>query len=416
MALIHAIILNFYETQRNLQRPMIDVFSSLLVGVGAASVLSLTLPYILGASAFPRTVFLIGAPLTLIDLILIRLPLIVYAKQRSFNRQITVVAKNLSFAKRLADLLYQNHLGSKVIPVALDHDFQAGVLEPKPDILVICPDVDPELRAEVQSWCLQTGVEFYVIPNLYEVFLRSASMSRIDDFPVFSVSPPSLTAASRIMKRILDLSIAFLGLIISLPLVPIIAILIKLDSPGPILYSQQRVGEGGRLFSILKFRTMFTNAERKTGPVLATANDPRITRVGRFLRKTRLDELPQLWNVLIGEMSLVGPRPERPEFVQEYENSIPLYGLRHRVKPGITGLAQVVAKYDTDVRDKLRYDLMYIAEHSILFDIRILAMTVKTMVIPGLNGDAGLANGLEEKWMALIARQEQGVVTKNLYK
>lgn len=149
-----------------------------------------------------------------------------------------------------------------------------------------------------------------------------------------------------------------------------------------VIYSQVRAGRDNRLFKVHKFRTMIDGAERLTGPVMASANDPRITKVGSFLRKTRLDELPQLWNVLKGEMSFVGPRPERPNFIQEFARMNPSYNYRMKVKPGITGLAQVKGNYSTDFRDKLKFDLLYIRNYSIFLDLQIIANTLQVIFTP----------------------------------
>ncbi|MFQ3648350.1 MAG: sugar transferase, partial [Anaerolinea sp.] len=162
-------------------------------------------------------------------------------------------------------------------------------------------------------------------------------------------------------------------------ILPVIAIAIKRDSPGPVFYTQARVGRYGRLFNIIKFRTMITDAEKFSGAVFAGENDPRITRVGRFLRRTRLDELPQLINILRGDMSLVGPRPERPEHVARLQEKIPFYRTRHVVRPGLTGWAQVRYHYGADDHDamvKLQYDLYYIRHQSVLLDVDILIRTV----------------------------------------
>jgi lipopolysaccharide/colanic/teichoic acid biosynthesis glycosyltransferase len=169
-----------------------------------------------------------------------------------------------------------------------------------------------------------------------------------------------------------------------LPVLGIVAALVKLTSPGPALYHQKRVGQHGHVFMVHKFRSMRTDAESTTGAVWAKANDSRVTPIGRFLRRTRLDEVPQLWNVFKGEMSLVGPRPERPEFVAELTEKIPFYGFRHVVRPGLTGWAQVRYTYGASVEDaleKLQYDLFYIKHLSIPFDVFILFSTVKTVVM-----------------------------------
>jgi sugar transferase (PEP-CTERM system associated) len=188
--------------------------------------------------------------------------------------------------------------------------------------------------------------------------------------------------ATRAIKRMLDLALAIVGLIFAAPLVALTAIAVRLESPGPLLYRQERVGEHGRVFTLYKFRSMRTDAESGT-PVWATAHDDRVTRVGRFIRKTRLDELPQLWNVVRGDMSFVGPRPERPFFVNQLAEAIPFYMERHVVKPGLTGWAQVKYRYGSSVEDameKLRYDLYYIKHMSIVFDLTIVVDTVKVVV------------------------------------
>jgi sugar transferase (PEP-CTERM system associated) len=187
----------------------------------------------------------------------------------------------------------------------------------------------------------------------------------------------------RLVRRVLNFSVAFLGLILALPLLPFIALAVKLGSPGPILYRQKRVGKGSKSFYCYKFRTMRQDAEADTGATWATDNDPRITRVGGFLRLSRLDEIPQLWCVLKGDMHFVGPRPERPEFVEWLSREIPYYGVRHTVRPGITGWAQVQYKYGNtleDAREKLQYDLFYIKNASVGLDFWIVFQTIKIVL------------------------------------
>jgi len=215
--------------------------------------------------------------------------------------------------------------------------------------------------------------------------------------------PRSGYVAGTAVKRLIDLTLASVGLLFLLPFFAIIAVLIKLDSRGSIVYAQERIGLNrrrgrgrksqpasdrrksdafGRPFTIYKFRTMITNAESKTGPVWADASDFRVTRLGRILRKTRIDEFPQFWNVIRGDMSLVGPRPERPSFVQSLAKSIPDYPKRCSALPGITGLAQVKWKYDTSIETvsrKLQYDLYYVNHGRLLLDLKIMAATVSVM-------------------------------------
>jgi len=189
--------------------------------------------------------------------------------------------------------------------------------------------------------------------------------------------------AFRLVRLLLNFTIGLTGLILSAPLIPLIALAIRLDSSGSVLYRQERVGRGGKVFNCYKFRTMYQDAEADSGPTWAGDDDPRITRVGRILRITRLDEIPQLWCVMKGDMAFVGPRPERPEFVEWLTREIPYYGIRHLVRPGITGWAQINYKYGNsaeDAKEKLQYDLFYIKNASMGLDLLILFQTVKTVL------------------------------------
>ena len=189
---------------------------------------------------------------------------------------------------------------------------------------------------------------------------------------------------NRGLRRLLNVCAALFGLVLSMPLLPFIALAVKLGSGGPALYRQKRVGQGGKVFYCYKFRTMRKDAEADTGATWATDDDPRITRVGKFLRSSRLDEIPQLWCVLVGDMHFVGPRPQRPEFVEWLTREIPYYGVRHVVRPGITGWAQVQYKYGNtleDAREKLQYDLFYIKNASVGLDLLILFQTIKIVLL-----------------------------------
>jgi sugar transferase (PEP-CTERM system associated) len=192
------------------------------------------------------------------------------------------------------------------------------------------------------------------------------------------------STAFLVTRRLLSLLVSLVGLLLSLPLIPFIALAIKLTSPGPIFYSQKRVGLGGSVFFCHKFRTMRQDAEADTGATWANDDDPRITKIGKFLRSSRLDEIPQLWCVLKGDMAFVGPRPERPEFVEWLSKEIPYYGVRHIVRPGITGWAQVRYKYGNtieDAKEKLQYDLFYIKNASLGLDVLIMFQTVKIVLL-----------------------------------
>ena len=218
--------------------------------------------------------------------------------------------------------------------------------------------------------------EIKVIPASYEFLSLRGGIDELGDLPMVSLLSSPLYGWDRVFKRTFDLIFGTLILVIVSPIMLVISLLIKLTSEGPILYKQERVGMDGRTFQVLKFRTMKIDAEKETGPVWAKENDSRSTKVGAFLRRTSLDELPQLFNMIKGEMSLVGPRPERPNFVEEFRNRIPSYMLRHKIKAGMTGWAQVNGwRGNTSLEKRIEHDLYYIENWSIGFDLRILMMT-----------------------------------------
>lgn len=219
-----------------------------------------------------------------------------------------------------------------------------------------------------------------VVPSVYDILVGRVSSLRLHDVPLVEVLKNPREDIAFLIKGMVDVLVALFLLIFSLPLWLVAAVLIKLTSPGPILYRQRRIGQGGKEFTMYKMRTMVDGAEQKTGPVLATHEDERITRAGRFLRANRIDEIPQLLNVLNGTMSLVGPRPERPEFTKEFLCTVPGYAERLQVKPGLTGLAQINGEYHTTPEYKLKYDLAYIYNYSLWLDMRVLAETVKVML------------------------------------
>ncbi|MGI1659316.1 MAG: sugar transferase [Desulfitobacterium sp.] len=233
---------------------------------------------------------------------------------------------------------------------------------------------------EIINTCLERGEEVLLVPDLMEILVYGAELQYVDDSLMFKLKPLGLTPTQRFIKRAFDLIVALILLVIISPFMIFLNLLIPILSPGSPIFSQERLGRSNLVFKMKKFRSMVDNAEAKTGPVLAIEKDPRITEFGSFLRGTRLDELPQLFNVLKGEMSLVGPRPEREFFAGQFTKTIPYYSYRTIVKPGITGLAQVKGKYTTSPEDKLRMDLIYICNYSLGLDIKILLQTVRVVL------------------------------------
>jgi exopolysaccharide biosynthesis polyprenyl glycosylphosphotransferase len=224
------------------------------------------------------------------------------------------------------------------------------------------------------------AASLWVLPSAYETLIGRLRFRPLGELPLLEVRAAAPHGLAGAAKRLLDIAAASAGLALGAPLLAVAAAAIRIASGPPAFYSQSRVGRGGRIFRLWKLRTMRTGAENETGAVLAARGDPRVTRVGRMLRAARIDEIPQLVNVLKGEMSLVGPRPERPEFVERFEREIPGYGLRLAVRPGLTGLAQVSGEYETHPRIKLRYDLAYINNWSPGLDLAILARTLPVVL------------------------------------
>ena len=246
---------------------------------------------------------------------------------------------------------------------------------------VIIHDVPSQRRNDLVKFCFDRQIRAYVVPKISDVILRGAEDIRLFDTPLLLCRNYGLTFEQRLIKRCFDLVFAVTGLVLASPLMLVCAAAVRLCDGGPVFYRQKRLTIGGREFYVYKFRSMIPHAETN-GAQLAKDDDARITPVGKIMRRYRLDELPQLLNILKGDMSVVGPRPERPEICAEYEKTFPEFRFRLHVKAGLTGYAQVTGVYDTTPYDKLRMDLMYIENYSLFRDIQIVLMTVKIMLFP----------------------------------
>ena len=238
-------------------------------------------------------------------------------------------------------------------------------------------DVPNQLRNDIVKYCYQHRIRVYVVPKITDIILRNGFEITAFDTPLLMVSGQGLTFGQRFLKRAMDIILSAIALIPAAPIMLLVALAIKIEDGGPVFYKQERVTLNDKPFYVTKFRSMIVDAEKYTGAVLAADNDPRITKVGKFIRATRLDELPQLLNILKGDMSVVGPRPERMSFIQEFCKEIPEFAYRTKVKAGLTGYAQIYGKYNTCPYDKLRMDLMYIEHYSLQMDIKLILMTVR---------------------------------------
>ena len=255
------------------------------------------------------------------------------------------------------------------------------------DGVILC-DLPPKLRSRLLKYCCGRRIRTYTSPEISDILLRGGEELRLFDTPLILCRNEGLTLTQRFVKRCFDIIVSAVLLVLLLPVLCICAAAVYLEDGGRVLYRQKRLTRSGREFAILKLRSMKPDAEADGIAVTAAEHDARITKVGRILRRFRLDELPQLINILKGDMSLVGPRPERPELHAEIVKQCPEFDYRLQVKAGLTGYAQVFGAYDTAPVDKLKMDLLYIEQYNVLLDLRILLMTVKTAVIPPQSNEA----------------------------
>ncbi len=244
---------------------------------------------------------------------------------------------------------------------------------------VILNDVPAELRNDILKFCYRYRVRTYIAPKLTDIMMRGAHTISLFDTPLLLVKGTGLSPTQRITKRAMDIVLCSIAMVVAAPVMLVIAAAIKLEDGGPVFYKQDRLTRNGREFEILKFRSMVVDAEKQAGAVLATGDDPRITRVGKFIRATRLDELPQILNILKGDMSIVGPRPERKCFADEFIKEMPEFAYRLKVRGGLTGYAQIYGKYNTSPYDKLRLDMMYMENYSLMLDIKLIILTVRIL-------------------------------------
>ena len=382
-----------------------DLIVGLLRALGAASLALGPLYYWVPELVIGRGVVLIASLLIITAIVAWRLTFAWVSKRMGPTERLLFIGTS-GAAVELARELYERRAGLGVDLVGfIDADesrvgmpvLNPGVIGTIADIprIVRERDVDRVVVSladargkfsmnDLLTMKLNDGVNFDHLASVYERYTGKIAIENLrPSWLIFSEGFRKSTALEA-GRRTLDIVLSAMGLLVCLPIMAVAAIAVRLGSKGPALYHQERVGVRGRPFTVHKFRSMRQDAEAASGAVWSQAGDPRVTGVGRFLRRTRIDELPQFWNVLRGEMSFVGPRPERPEFVSKLSEEIPFYGQRHAVRPGLTGWAQVRHAYGSTVEDalqKLQYDLYYIKHQSIAFDLFIVLETIKTVVV-----------------------------------
>jgi sugar transferase (PEP-CTERM system associated) len=375
----------------------------LLQAMATVAVVLAVVAYSLPPLAIGRGVLLLGILLSVGVLLVWRLSLAVARRAGDFQEKVLIIGAS-PVARRLArEILSRPQLGLRIEGFIDDDPALQGVSIVNPSVIGTTAD----LPAVAQEYGIQRvivalnerrgrlpmetllglrvrGVGVHDAATFYEAMTGKILIEDLrPSWIVFSDGfRPS--RATLLTKRAVELAVAAIGLVVTAPVMLLVAVLVKLDSPGPLLFAQERVGQDEKLFTLYKFRSMRADAEAATGPVWATARDPRVTRVGRWIRKLRLDELPQLWNVVRGDMGFVGPRPERPHFVERLKKEIPYYSQRHVVRPGLTGWAQVRYPYGStaaDAMEKLQYELFYIKNMSLALDVAIVLRTIKVVLL-----------------------------------
>ena len=272
-----------------------------------------------------------------------------------------------------------DHIGYRGLPLLGTLDEAGDILQrDRIDQLYVALPLDEHMKmvALVES-ANREIVEVKVVPDLVQVIALRARLEELDGIPIININDVPLRGFNSVLKRVIDAALSAAGLLVLSPVLGVLALLVRLSSPGPAFFRQERMGLDGHSFFVWKFRSMYDEAERDTGPIWAREDDPRCTPVGRFLRRSNLDEIPQLWNVFKGDMSLVGPRPERPFFVEQFKQRMPQYMLRHKVKAGLTGWAQVNGwRGNTSIEKRIEYDLYYIENWSVMLDLKIMWLTL----------------------------------------
>jgi sugar transferase (PEP-CTERM system associated) len=381
-----------------------DLFERIAQALGAAALILAAVYFWFPQMMIGRGVFMIAAAFVITLIIAWRVAFEWLALQIGPRERLLLVGTSVAAVNLARELYERRHeLGVEIVGF-IDPDpakvgaslINPGVIGTVDDIssiiktrsvdrvVVSLADARGKLPMEKLLEMKLQGVSFDHLASVYEEYTGKIAVENLRPSWLIFSSGFSGTRALKAAKRVLDIVAAVVGLILSAPLMLAVAALVRLTSDGPVLFHQTRVGLRDRKFVLHKFRSMRVDAEALTGAVWAKKSDPRVTPVGRFLRRSRLDELPQLWNVLVGDMSFVGPRPERPEFVEELTREIPFYGQRHTVRPGLTGWAQVKYSYGAsreDALEKLQYELFYIKNLSISLDLYIIVKTIKTVVL-----------------------------------
>ena len=399
IAILLIIVMNMYSLYRpDPTKKFIDYSFSIFKSVGITMLFVLAGTFFYRERAYSRSLIFITWVNLVLLLILSRCLLNIFYRKRILpktKKRIVIIGKPESMDIIKSHERYFSHYGdivgviatrksSQPYPISAKYlgaieNFEEVLRDVKPDEVILSDLEIP--KKKVIAMILESEkrlVNFKIVADLFDILIQQFEIENIDGLNLIRIKESPLNHVyNRMLKRTVDFFGALFGIIVFSPILAIIALIVKLDSRGPIIFSQERVTEGGRIFKVYKFRTMRPEAEVKTGPVFAQENDERCTKTGKFLRMYNIDELPQLFNVLVGDMSLVGPRPERPYFVDQFKDDIPRYMSRHHIKAGMTGWAQVNGlRQGTPIEARVKYDLYYAENWSIWFDFKIILMSL----------------------------------------
>lgn len=361
-------------------KKIIDMFSVTLITQVMMSVIIMAMTFFGRWFAFPRTIIGINLVVSTVMLLIWRYIILEVYIRTSGTSRVMILGNKLDCKEAVLNFKSSGTRQYTVKAVAFDHYFEN--LKNNIDQIDVCYLLEMENleeEHEILTYLTLKNKRIFLGTDFRSILQTNNRIMNIDDESIIAVAKFEISPENDTIKRLMDIVISLIMLLLTAPIMLVTAILIKLTSKGPILYKQVRVTKNQKEFEIYKFRSMRIDAEDLSGPVLAQAKDPRITPIGNYLRSLRIDELPQLINVLKGDMSLIGPRPERPYFVDQFQEVNPHYYLRHNVRAGITGNAQVYGKYSTGFNNKLKFDLLYIKNYSLMMDLQILFQTVKIL-------------------------------------
>lgn len=359
---------------------IIDMFSTTIISQIMMSVVIMAMTFIGRWFAFPRTIILISLVVSIIILFAWRFFILELYIRLSGTSKVMIVGTEEQCKEAVLNFKSSETRQYRVEAVAFNNyydNIKKNIDEI--DVFYILHTNNIEEERNILRELTLKNKRIFLGTDFGNILRINNRIMNLDDESLIAVAKFEISPEIDTIKRMMDIIISLILIVLSAPLMLIAAILIKITSRGPILYKQVRITKGNKEFEIYKFRSMRIDAEELSGPVLASAEDPRVTTVGKYFRSLRIDELPQLFNVLKGDMSLIGPRPERPYFVEQFQNVNPYYYLRHTVRAGITGYAQVHGKYSTDFSSKLKFDLIYIKNYSLIMDLEILFQTVKIL-------------------------------------